>query len=98
MPCWRLPVIDQGARACREAFAAKLIEVRYEDFCSDVHGTLGTILHRLDLEADSFPFRRCPATLSSRNSYWLARASPHELAGISQIQSAQLTRYGYPVA
>ena len=60
--------------------------------------TLGTILHGLDLEIDSFPFRRCPATLSSRNSYWLARASAHELAGISQIQADQLTRHGYPVA
>ena len=76
---------------------AELIEVRYEDFCSDVRGTLGTILHGLDLESDSFPFRRCPATLSSRNSYWLERASTPELAAISKIQAEQLTRHGYPL-
>ena len=76
----------------------ELIEVRYEDLCADVHATLRVILRRAGLDADSFPFRRCPSQLTSRNSHWVAAASGPELEAISKIEAEQLIRHGYPVA
>lgn len=78
--------------------AEERIEVRYEDLCADVHGTIRSILRRLVLDVDSFPFRRCPSTLSSRNSAWIDRASARELEEVSRIQSAALIGRGYPIA
>ena len=77
---------------------AELIEVRYEDLCADVHATLRVILRHAGLDTDSFPFRRCPAQLTSRNSHWVAAASAPELEAISRIEAEQLIRHGYPVA
>jgi hypothetical protein len=76
----------------------QLIEVRYEDLCTDVHATLRAILRKAQLDVDSFPFRRCPMQLTSRNSHWLAAASAPELETISRIEAEQLIRHGYPVA
>ncbi len=78
--------------------ADERIEVRYEDLCADVHGTIRSILRHVALDLDPFPFQRCPATLSSRNSAWVERASARELEEVSRIQSAALIRRGYPIA
>ena len=62
-----------------------------------MHSTIRAILGHAALDVDSFPFRRCPAQLESRNSYWVADAPAGDLEEISRIQADQLIRHGYPV-
>ncbi len=88
-----LEVLDRADRLS----ADERIEVRYEDLCTDVHGTIRSILRHAALDVDSFPFKRCPSTLSSRNSAWIDGASARELEEISRIQSAALIRRDYPI-
>ena len=62
-----------------------VLEVRYEDFCRDVHGMIRTVLDHAGLDAGVFPFHRCPPVLSNRNGHHLAvgvrsrarRGQPH---------------------
>jgi hypothetical protein len=75
-----------------------LLEVRYEDLCEDVHGVIRTILRHAGLGTESFPFWRCPPTLSERNARWVEGATTEELAEVSEIQRDLLMQYGYPIA
>jgi hypothetical protein len=86
--------VDVLARA-DELSAEERIDVRYEDLCEDVHGTLEAILRHVGVEVDRFPFGRCPSRLSSRNAFWLEQASERELQQISQIELDSLRRHGY---
>lgn len=70
-------------------------EVRYEDFCGDVHGILSAILGCFGLDSARFPFARLPRTLEVSNGRWLDAASPEELAPVSAIQEPLLRHYGY---
>ena len=72
-----------------------LLELRYEDFCGDVHGALRTLLDHAELDPEVFPFWRCPRTLDVRNARWLEEASDRELADISAIEHEMLVRHGY---
>ena len=58
-------------RAAAAAPKLALLELRYEDFCSDVHGALRTLLSHAELDPEVFPFGRCPRTLDLRNARWL---------------------------
>jgi Sulfotransferase family len=73
-----------------------LLEVRYEDFCGDVHGTIRVVLDHAGLDADAFPFHQCPRVLSNRNGWHLAAATTDELDEVSHIQQDVLRRHGYP--
>jgi|Deesub1362A_J573_1020465.scaffolds.fasta_scaffold06859_3 hypothetical protein len=44
-----------------------LLELRYEDFCADVHGFIREILLFIGLESAKFPVSKCPATLKVTN-------------------------------
>jgi hypothetical protein len=84
--------------SARAAPAIDLHEVRYEDFCEDVHGVLRDILGHARLDTETFPFRRCPRTLSAgSNARWLGEASVEELSRVSRIQRDRLVEYGYSV-
>jgi hypothetical protein len=72
-----------------------VLEVRYEDFCSDVYGTIRMVLDHAGLDVDAFPFYRCPPVLSNRNGRHLDAASAGELEEISSIQRDVLSRHGY---
>jgi len=85
-----------GLEAAVGAASLHLLEVRYEDLCRDVHGTLRTILRHCDLDIESFPFRRCPRDLSIRNGRWLENATNTELKQVFALQGDLLRRYGYP--
>jgi hypothetical protein len=75
-----------------------LLEVRYEDFCEDVHGVIRDILDRGRLDPERFPFWRCPPTLSAdSNTRWIDEASREELTRVSEIQRDRLVEYGYSV-
>ena len=78
-----------------------VLEIRYEDFCEDVHGVIRTVLDHAGLDAGVFPFSRCPSVLSNRNGRHLEAASTRELEEVSRIQLRVLSRHGYsraPVA
>ena len=99
----RTEVVQAAARGWVEALdrvaaaapGIALLELRYEDFCSDVHGALRRLLDHAELDPDVFPFWRCPQSLDVRNARWLAGASDRELADISAIEHEMLVRHGY---
>jgi Sulfotransferase family len=74
-----------------------LLELRYEDFCEDVHRVIRAILDRAALDSEAFPFQRCPSRLAQTNSRWVDQATPRELEEVSEIQREQLNRFGYPL-
>jgi hypothetical protein len=75
-----------------------LLEVRYEDFCEDVHGVIRKVLGRGRLDAKRFPFSRCPPALSAgSNARWIDGASREELTQVSEIQRDRLIENGYSV-
>ena len=75
-----------------------VLEVRYEDFCEDVHGVIHAVLDHAGLDADVFPFQRCPAVLENRNGRHLSSASARELEVVGRIQDSVLSRHGYSPA
>lgn len=74
-----------------------LLEVRYEDLCEDVHGVIRTVLRHAGLDAEPFPFHRCPPRLSQTNTGWVEKATTEELTTVSEIQHDLLNRYAYPL-
>jgi hypothetical protein len=72
-----------------------LFEVRYEDFCEDVHGHLAVLLEHAGLTVDTFPFDRCPKTLTATNERWIESASPVELGFLETLLGDQLRLYSY---
>ena len=70
-------------------------EIRYEDFCDDVHGVIRAVLRHAGLDDESFPFRRCPTTLENRNARWVDAALDQELAEITRTQRDILIQHGY---
>ncbi len=74
-----------------------LLEVRYEDFCDDVHGTLTAVLDHAGLDPSRFPFERCPPTLQNRNARWMSAAEAEDLRRVTEIESDALVRHGYPL-
>jgi len=85
-------------RAAAAAPKLALLEFRFEDFCSDVHGALRTLLNHAELDPEVFPFGRCPRTLELRNARWLESASERELAEVSAVEHEKLVRHGYEPA
>jgi hypothetical protein len=74
------------------------IQLRYEDLCADVHGSLRTVLERCGLDPGRFPFERCPERLSISNSRWIDAASEADLTLIAAVEAEALRRLGYPAA
>jgi hypothetical protein len=74
---------------------ANVIELRYEDLCKDVHGTLRQAMVHGALDVGRFPLERVPTTLVETNGSWLERASADDVALITGIQADLLARYGY---
>lgn len=72
-----------------------LVEVRYEDFCTDIHGHLSTLLERTGLPVDAFPFDQCPLTLTPTNDRWTRSATPSELEMLDTLLADELRLYSY---
>jgi hypothetical protein len=72
-----------------------LVEVRYEDLCSDVHTTIADILRSIGFSTETFPFHRCPRNLAPTNDAWLESASLQQLDELTKIQKPLLIRHGY---
>lgn len=71
------------------------LEFKYEDFCQDVRGYLKKILNFAGLDADKFPFDKCPETLDPTNQKWFQMATKEEIALFEDIQKEILKKYGY---
>jgi hypothetical protein len=69
--------------------------VRYEDFCTDVHGSLIDLLSSLGLDSSTFPLKRCPTSLKSTNPRWLSQLVPWKEEVLFSVQKEGLERYGY---
>lgn len=83
--------------ATLESLKASLdvFELRYEDFCADVHNSLRRLLDYIGIDASAFPFDRCPTTLAETSSTRLHQAPRQELQTLEAMQSDWLRRYGY---
>jgi hypothetical protein len=79
----------------RERDSIDLLEVRYEDFCSDVVGYLRRIMRHIGLDEERFPFNRCPTVLTATNANWIDPAPPEALATLEAIQRHWLQIYAY---
>ena len=75
--------------------SVSMATVRYEDFCTDVHGSLTDLLISLGLDNSAFPFKRCPTTLTSTNSRWLRQLEPWKEELLLNVQWESLEQYGY---
>ena len=72
-----------------------MLELRYEDFCQDIHGYLRKILNFIGLDVGKFPFAKFPKTLESTNQRWFKMATREEIALFGSIQKEILEKYGY---
>jgi omega-hydroxy-beta-dihydromenaquinone-9 sulfotransferase len=73
----------------------RLLELRYEDFCGDVHGTLRRIHEFAGMAERDFPFLRCPPRLQPTNTRWMAEATRSEMDMLNQVEGELLSHYGY---
>lgn len=72
-----------------------MFELRYEDFCNDVHGYFKKILEYSGLDIAKFPFNRFPKALTPINDKWFKIAAPGEAEKLAKIQKEILKKYGY---
>ena len=73
---------------------ARLLEVRYEDFCDAPKAELGRICEFLDLSPDRMP-RRLPRTVSSRNWKVADGTDPDDARMLERILADALAARGY---
>ncbi|MBD3208180.1 MAG: hypothetical protein GF370_01870, partial [Candidatus Nealsonbacteria bacterium] len=74
----------------------EIMEVRYEDFCSDIHRYLEKMLNFIGLDSNKFPFERCPKNLIPTNKKkWFSNASKEEMRFLEDIQESYLKEYNY---
>jgi hypothetical protein len=85
-----LEVLDEVGR-----LGLPVLTLRYEDMCSDVHGSLRRLLGHAGLDADVFPFDGIPTELNPTNARRLQDFGPGELQAVEDIQAAALRRLGY---
>jgi hypothetical protein len=72
-----------------------IFELRYEDFCGNVHGSLRCLLEHIGVNPGAFPYDRCPTTLAETSSRRLRDAPRQEVQLLESMQSDWLRRYGY---
>jgi hypothetical protein len=71
------------------------LEIKYEDFCNDVHGYIARILDFGGLDKSRMPWHQCPAELTPTNDKWLMSCSESEKLLLEQILGSTLTELGY---
>lgn len=74
---------------------AEITTIRYEDLCTDVRGSVAELVTFCGLETSTFPFDRCPPSLTPTNDRWLVSLSPEEHAILLDEQGEYLKRFGY---
>jgi hypothetical protein len=76
---------------------ARLMTMRYEEFCSDVHGGLREVVRFSQLDPDALDLEDIPQTLRSTNEKWLGGCSPSDRALLDRELGETLKRWGYPL-
>ena len=84
----------QGSRGLESS--DRLWEIRYEDFCTDPRAAIRQALGFVGVDANAFPYDRCPQRLRVSNPRWFRRATDDELGTLDALLSDELKRYDYP--
>jgi hypothetical protein len=87
--------LDVVQEVDRQKERVRLFEIRYEDFCRDVHQHVREILRWLGLDEEKFPFHRCPKSLKVTNKKWLRSMTLEEKKVLHKLQHKYLEKYGY---
>jgi hypothetical protein len=77
--------------------SSRLMTIRYEEFCSDVHGGLREVIRFSQLDPEGLDMNDIPETLRSTNDKWLAGCSPSDRALLDRELGKALQRWGYPL-
>jgi omega-hydroxy-beta-dihydromenaquinone-9 sulfotransferase len=78
-----------------EKESTDILELRYEDFCTDVRGALRSILRHIGLSYERFPYAQCPVDLTPTDAKWIDAASPDTIDAIEAVQRPWLARLRY---
>ncbi|MGE0160397.1 MAG: sulfotransferase [Gemmatimonadales bacterium] len=83
--------------ALRGRLGSRLMTMRYEAFCKDVHGALREAFRFSQLPSQAADLEGIPTTLRSTNEKWLATCSPSDQRLLDQELAAGLKKWGYPL-
>jgi hypothetical protein len=72
-----------------------LLEVRYEDFCRDVHAWLRRVFAHANLNPLPYPFDQVPGRLQSTSAQRISELPPAVLTCVQQIAGPMLEQFGY---
>jgi hypothetical protein len=71
------------------------LTLRYEDFCTDVHGSLTRVLEHGTLDPKRFPFDVVPRSLAPTNPGRVRQLSSAELEAVEATEAPRLRTFGY---
>jgi hypothetical protein len=80
----------------RERLGARLLTMRYEEFCDDAHGGLRDVFRFGQLDPGAVDTHDIPPRLRSTNQKWLTHCSPSDRRLLDRELGTALTRWGYP--
>jgi hypothetical protein len=83
--------------ALKERLGARVMTMRYEEFCDDVHGGVRAVIRFSQLDPEAIHIADIPKTLRSTNDKWIAGCSPSDRKILNQEIGAALKRWGYPL-
>ena len=73
----------------------RFMEIKYEVFCTDIHGYLSRVLDLAGLSTAKMPWHRVPATLKPTNERWLNSCPEQERLLLEGIIGKTLREFGY---
>jgi hypothetical protein len=80
---------------CAEHLGPRFSNIRYEDFCQDVHGALSAAFRLCGLEPDAAHLDGVPRTLTPTNDRWLRECSAGDRAILDHELRDTLPQWGY---
>jgi hypothetical protein len=83
--------------AMHARLGARLMTMRYEEFCTDVRGSLREALRFSQLDPDAVDLDDIPKALRPTNERWLAGCSPSARELLDQELGEALRDRGYPL-
>lgn len=78
-----------------ERLGSRLMTLRYEELCEDVHAQIREIVRFCGLDEADIDLSPVPATLRPTNGRWLADCSPDDRAYLDRLLGPTLHRWGY---
>ena len=72
-----------------------VLVVRYEDLCTDVHGTLTRVFRHMGLAAPAAVLDSLPLQLKSRNRPLAPDLAPAIVDRVADLQARHLDEFGY---